>query len=116
MFEHKSKPLLSRPLFARRLLRNAGAALLIMFVSLGLGMAGYHRFGGLAWLDSFLNASMIMSGMGPVDAMRTGAGKLFAGCYALYCGLTLITASAIIIAPIVHRFFHRFHLEEERDS
>ena len=112
MFETKSQPLLPRPKFVRRLLRNFGTAAVLIAFSLGVGMAGYHRFGQLSWLDSFLNASMIMSGMGPVDAMKTPASKLFSGLYALYCGLALITASAVIVSPILHRFFHRFHIEE----
>jgi len=114
MFETKSQRLLSRRRFARRLLRSIGMASILVGISMGIGMAGYHRYGELSWLDSFLNASMIMSGMGPVDAMKTSAGKLFSGCYALYCGLALVTASAIVVSPILHRFFHRFHIEEDR--
>ncbi len=87
-------------------------ASMLIAVSLAIGMAGYHGFERLSWLDAFLNAAMIMSGMGPVSTMQTPAGKLFAGCYALYCGLALITAAAILFAPIVHRFIHRFHGED----
>ncbi len=82
-------------------------------VSLGIGMAGYRGFEGLSWLDAFLNSAMILSGMGPVATMHTAAGKLFAGCYALYSGLALITTVAVIFAPIFHRFLHKFHLEAD---
>ena len=78
-----------------------------------MGMAGYHFLEHLPWLDAFLNAAMIMSGMGPVATLQTSAGKIFAGCYALYCGIALITAAAVMLSPVVHRIFHRFHLEEE---
>jgi hypothetical protein len=112
MLERKSQPLLPRPLYYRRLARSFAMASMLIAVSLAIGMAGYHGFERLSWLDAFLNAAMIMSGMGPVSTMQTPAGKLFAGCYALYCGLALITAAAILFAPIVHRFIHRFHGED----
>jgi hypothetical protein len=83
-------------------------------VSLGLGMTGYHVFEKLPWIDAFLNASMILSGMGPVAPIQTDAGKIFAGCYALFSGLTLVAILGIIFAPVVHRFLHKFHLEDER--
>lgn len=85
----------------------------LVIVSLLMGMVGYRGFEHMAWIDAFLNASMLMSGMGPVGELHSDAGKLFAGFYALYCGLALITAAALILTPIVHRFFHRFHLEDD---
>ena len=85
----------------------------LFMVSLGIGMAGYHAFEGLSWLDAFLNAAMILSGMGPVAPIQTTAGKLFAGCYALFSGLALITTLAVIVAPVFHRFLHRFHMEAD---
>jgi hypothetical protein len=80
-------------------------------VSLAIGMLGYHYFEQLAWLDSFLNAAMLLGGMGPIEQPATSAGKLFAGMYALYCGLAVIVVASVIFAPVVHRVFHRFHLE-----
>ncbi len=114
MFEHRSQPLLPRRKFVHRLLRSLAFGLVLLVFSLGGGMAGYHYLEGLPWLDAFLNAAMIMSGMGPVATLQSSAGKLFAGCYALYCGIALITAAAVILSPVVHRLFHRFHLEEEK--
>lgn len=77
---------------------------------------GYHFLGGLAWIDAFQNAAMILSGMGPVDPLKTDLAKLFAGVYALYSGLALVATAGLILAPIVHRFLHRFHLEDESDE
>jgi hypothetical protein len=76
-------------------------------------MAGYHGFEGLPWLDAFLNAAMILSGMGPVASIQTIGGKLFAGCYALFSGLALITTLAVIFVPLFHRFLHKFHLDTD---
>ena len=83
-------------------------------VSLLIGMLGYRLLEGLSWLDAFVNASMLLGGMGPVDPLHTTGGKLFAGLYALYCGFMVIAIAGIIFAPIVHRFLHRFHLEHSR--
>ncbi len=116
MFEHRSQPLLPRRLFARRLLRTMGFGVVLLGLSLAAGMAGYHYLENLPWIDAFLNASMIMAGMGPVATLQTSGGKLFAGCYALYCGIALITSAAVMLSPVVHRMFHRFHLEEERKA
>ena len=113
MFEHHTKPLLPRRIFYRRVARNFGFGLLFIMFSLGIGMAGYHGFEKMPWLDSFLNAAMILSGMGPVGTLQTDAGKFFAGCYALYSGLALIAIVGIVFAPIIHRFLHKFHLEDE---
>jgi len=88
-------------------------AAVIILASLGLGMAGYHFLEGLPWLDAFLNASMILSGMGPVATIQTAGGKLFAGCYALFSGLAFITSIGVVFAPVFHRFLHKFHLEAE---
>jgi hypothetical protein len=113
MFESRKKPLLPRPAFYRRVARNLALAFAMVLVSLGIGMAGYHGFENLSWLDAFLNAAMILSGMGPVASVQTTGGKLFAGCYALFSGLALIATLAVIIAPLFHRFLHKFHLETE---
>jgi hypothetical protein len=79
-------------------------------------MCGYRYFEGMSWIDAFANASMILSGMGPLTPLATDGGKIFAGSYALYSGLALILATGLIIAPVVHRVMHRFHLESERDE
>jgi hypothetical protein len=83
-------------------------------LSLGGGMAGYHYFEGMSWIDAYVNASMILSGMGPVTMLQTHGGKIFAGSYALYSGLALIFVTGLIISPIAHRLLHRFHLESSR--
>jgi hypothetical protein len=110
-FEHRHQPLASRSLFLRRVQRYLTLSFGIIVVSLGVGVLGYHITEGLSWLDSLLNASMILGGMGPVDAVRTTAGKWFASFYALYSGLVLLVAAGVLMAPVFHRFLHRFHLE-----
>lgn len=113
MFEHRTHPLLSRRRFALRLLAMSYLGLIALTVSLGLGIAGYHYFEGLSVIDSFANAAMILSGMGPLNQLTTTSGKLFAGVYALFSGLTFITVVGVVLSPVVHRTFHRFHLEIE---
>jgi len=113
-FEHKGEPLVPFGVFVVRLLRSLAAASLIVAVALGAGILGYHVTEGMTWLDSFLNASMILGGMGPVNEIHTTAGKLFAGCYALFAGLIFIMVAGILFAPILHRFLHRFHLEGKK--
>jgi len=93
--------------------RSAAIAMGVIVAALGIGLAGYRGLEGLSWVDSFLNAAMILSGMGPVAPIQTTAGKLFAGCYALFSGLALITTLAVIVAPVFHRFLHRFHMEAD---
>jgi len=90
-----------------------GAASLLIGLSLVGGMLGYRYFEGMEWIDAFANASMILSGMGPLTPLQTSNGKLFAGLYALYSGLALILATGILLAPVVHRLLHQFHLEEK---
>jgi hypothetical protein len=113
MYEHHTKPLLPRKVYYQRLAHHAAMGVGVIAVSLGIGMAGYHWLEKLPWIDAFLNAAMILSGMGPVASLQTNAGKLFAGCYALYSGIALITVLGIIFAPVIHRFLHKFHLEDE---
>jgi hypothetical protein len=109
MYESHAEPLLPRPHFLRRLtLHFLGAAGLVV-ASLAMGMAGYRYFEGLAWPDAFLNAAMLLGGMGPVDAPKTDGGKLFAGLYALYAGLVFLVAAGVVLAPILHRVMHKFH-------
>ena len=112
-YETKHKPLLSRRAFAKRMARSFGTASLLIGLSLLAGMLGYRYFEGMSWIDAFANASMILSGMGPLTPLETSGGKLFAGFYALYSGLALILATGILFAPVVHRLLHQFHLEDK---
>lgn len=111
MFEHHRDPLLPRSAYLRRVGRFSAWAFLIVLGSVAIGMIGYHFLEGLAWMDAFLNAAMILGGMGPVNPIKTEGGKLFAGIYALYSGLVFLLAAGVLFAPILHRFMHRFHLE-----
>ena len=116
MFEHRSSPLLPRQVFYRRVLNCFLLSQALVAVALGIGMAGYHFFENLGWVDAFENAAMILSGMGPVATLQTDAGKIFAGCYALFSGLMLITVTGIVLAPVVHRALHKFHLESGKKN
>ena len=115
MYERKEEPLASPQMFARRLALNGLIGALLLTFSLGIGMLGYHFLENLSWIDSLLNASMILGGMGPVDPMKTNAGKIFASFYAIYSGVILLASVGILIAPIFHRFLHHFHLAEEAE-
>jgi hypothetical protein len=114
MFEHRSKPLLPLPVFYWRLARSVAIGLLVIGLTLGVGMVGYHCLEPMSWVDAFVNAAMILSGMGPVSALQTDGGKIFAGCYALFSGLAFFAILGIIFAPAVHRFLHRFHVDEAK--
>jgi hypothetical protein len=114
MYEAKHQPPIPRQHFARRVLVHAAAALSVLVFSLAVGMLGYAYFEHLAWRDAFLNAAMLMGGMGPVDAPHTNGGKLFAGCYALYAGLVFLVTAGLILSPIVHRLMHQFHWAQDR--
>ena len=113
MYESRKHPPLSRTRFARRLAWHFAGAAALVLGSLLLGMAGYNYFEGLTWRDSFLNAAMLLGGMGPVDAPRTDGGKLFAGLYALYAGLVFLVAAGLVLAPVLHRVLHKFHWDQE---
>ena len=114
MYEHHRQPLAKRSVFVKRLALNGLLGLILLAFSLGMGMVGYHFLEGLSWIDSLLNASMILGGMGPVAPLQTVAGKIFASFYALYSGVILLASVGILVAPIFHRFLHRFHLAEDR--
>jgi hypothetical protein len=109
MYEPRIHPPLTRSRFIRRLVLHTLAAAGLLLVSLAMGMAGYAIFEGLRWRDAFLNAAMLLGGMGPVDAPRTDGGKVFAGLYALYAGLVFLVAVSLVLTPILHRLMHRFH-------
>lgn len=110
-FEHRAQPVIPPDQFIVRLAHSGIIALALIAISLSIGMIGYHLLEDLSWIDAFLNASMLLGGMGPVNAPQTYAGKLFAGLYALYCGLAVILVAGVILAPIAHRILHRFHME-----
>jgi len=112
-YERRHHPVLPWPAFLRRVLVNLGLGLVVVGGSLAIGIWGYHYFEGLAVLDSFLNASMILSGMGPLWSPRTDGGKLFAGMYALYSGLAVLAIAGLVFAPLIHRFMHRFHAVDD---
>ena len=115
-YESTRDPLAPRAVFFHRLRTNGQIALALVAGSLAVGMAGYHFLGHLPLIDAFLNAAMILSGMGPVDILTDAWAKLFAGLYAIYSGLTLVATAGLILAPIIHRFLHRFHIESESDE
>lgn len=116
MWEHRSQPLAPRRVFLRRVGRNLLAAATVVAISLGIGMLGYHHYSGLGWADAYANAAMILSGMGPLATPETLAAKLFAGTYALYCGLLVVFLAGVLLAPFAHRLLHRFHLDREQDA
>jgi len=116
MFEHTSQPLATRRIFLRRVARSMVIAACIVSPSLGLGVLGYHFFAELPWVDAILNASMILTGMGPVDPLKTVSAKLFASFYALFSGIVFITTAGVLLAPVMHRFLHKFHLEIEPEK
>ena len=112
-FEHRHEPLLPMAQFLWRLTGSAAVGLCVVAVSLGVGMAGYRRLLSLSWIDAFVNASMILSGMGPLSVPQTFAAKLFAGLYALYSGLAVLAIAGIVFAPVVHRFLHYLHADPD---
>jgi len=116
VFEHRLSPLLPLPAFRARLIKTASLGFALIAASLVVGMLGYHYIAEQTWPDSFLNAAMILSGMGPIGELNSTAAKIFAGSYALYSGLALILIAGIILAPIVHRFLHKFHLESGKKA
>ena len=116
MYESRTDSLLPRAQFARRVALHVGVAIGLLVVSLALGMSGYMYFEDLDWIDAFLNASMLLGGMGPVDAPQSDGGKLFAGSYALYAGVLILVTAGVVLTPVLHRLMHRFHLETDEDE
>jgi hypothetical protein len=114
MLERKHERLLPRRQFAWRVARFAGVASLLILLALGIGVAGYHWIAGFSLIDALLNASMILSGMGPVGELHGTAAKLFASFYALFSGIVFVTAAGVFLTPLVHRILHLFHVEESR--
>ena len=114
MYEHRTEPLISKTHFRRRLARHGGYAVAIIGGSLIVGTIGFSTFAGQQPIDAFLNSAMLLGGMGPVGPIETTPGKLFAAFFALYAGLVFLLAGALLLTPGIHRFLHRFHLEETR--
>jgi hypothetical protein len=116
MYEARHAPLASRRRFIRRIVTHVVIVTAVIALSLGVGIGGYRYFEGMDWIDAYLNAAMLLGGMGPVGPeLRTRGGKLFAGAYALYAGMVVLVAAGILMAPVFHRVMHRFHLEEEKE-
>ena len=116
MSEPQSKPTIRLTVLLQRFARSAVLGAVLIAFSLGAGMAGYHTFEGLPWLDAFSNAAMILSGMGPLAPPHTPGGKVFAGLYALYSGLAVVLITGITFAPLIHAFLYRLHLETKDDE
>lgn len=113
MYENKSKPLLPIHLFYQRVLKNIAFASFILALCLVIGIVGFHYTANAPWIDALHNASMLLSGMGPVISIDSVGGKIFSSVYALFSGVVFITNIGIILAPIMHRLYHRLHLEED---
>ncbi len=115
IFEHKSQPILPFQQFLFRVFRYFLFAMLLILISLGIGIVGYHLFADISWIDSLLNASMILTGMGPVDEMTTNSAKIFASIYALFSGIVFLSTVAVFFAPIAHRLMHLLHVNENEE-
>ena len=113
MLERRHEEILPLHLFVRRMFKCGLIALVLVACALGLGVCGYHFFADLPWLDALLNASMILTGMGPVDVLHSNSAKIFASGYALFSGLVFISLMALLIGPVAHRVLHKFHIAEE---
>jgi len=113
MFEHRHQQIVPVSVFIKRLAGFFGIAILLIFFALSIGIAGYHWIAGFGWVDSLLNASMILGGMGPVNPLTNMAAKIFASFYALFCGLIFIAVMGIILSPIMHRMLHKFHMDDK---
>ena len=114
MYERHDEKLISRKTYVRRIARTGGLASAAILAALFVGVSGYHWIEGIPWVDSILNAAMILGGMGPVAELHTTAGKLFAAAYALFSGLMFIVVAGLLFAPVIHRFLHKFHLKAGR--
>ncbi len=112
ILEHKSKPLISSAAFAGRLATWLIATLAVLLLSLLIGVLGYRYFEDMAWIDAFLNASMLLGGMGEIDPLKTVGGKLFASLFAIYCGVLVMICGGLLLVPVFHRVLHHFHADE----
>lgn len=116
MYERYDQPVLTQRAFVARVVRHAALAALLLLASLGIGVVGYMSLANLGFVDAFLNAAMILGGMGPVDALTTDAAKIFAGAYALYCGVFFLVIAGVILAPFLHRVLHLLNLDTDDDG
>ena len=114
-FENRGQPVISRRKFIARMFIAIGLWMILTIVGLAIGIAGYARFEGMSFVDAYVNAAMILSGMGPLGELKTTAGKVFAGSYAIFSGLVIVIATGFVLAPIFHRVLHRFHVENKGD-
>jgi hypothetical protein len=112
MFERKSDKLVPIGVFVRRMAITFFLLVSVLTVALGIGILGYHEFAGLSWMDSILNASMILTGMGPVDRMTTDSSKWFSSVYALFSGVVFLSSVGLLLAPVFHRILHKFHIDD----
>jgi FtsH-binding integral membrane protein len=115
-FEHRSEKVVTRHRFAHRMARAVALWLAVTLVALAIGMAGYAWTEGMSVVDAYVNAAMILSGMGPLGELKTTAGKIFAGSYAIFSGLVIVIATGFVLAPIFHRVLHRFHVEAGKED
>lgn len=115
-FDTLKDPLPSQGVFLGRLAVNILVALALIGIALAVGMVGYHVIENMAWIDAYLNSAMLLGGMGPVDTMKTDAGKLFSGTYAIACGIIFIVASGVVLAPVFHRVLHAIHADDDDDE
>ena len=113
MFERRHEKILPLRLFVRRMFKCGFISFVLVAFALGMGVSGYHYLARLSWVDALLNASMILTGMGPVDVLPSNAAKIFASAYAVFSGLVFISLMALLLAPVAHRVLHKFHLAEE---
>ncbi len=114
-FERHGQPAASRRKFLGRMLIAIGLWLTLTIAGLAIGIAGYAYFEGMSLVDAFVNAAMILSGMGPMGELKTTGGKVFAGMYAILSGLIIIIATGFVLAPVFHRVLHLFHVEASKD-
>lgn len=116
MYENRRQRLLTRAEFAWRVVGHFGYSVLASVIALAVGVIGYHLLAGLSWVDSLLNASMILGGMGPVDPLKSDAAKVFASLYALFSGLVFIGLLGLLLAPFIHRVMHKLHMDYEENA
>ena len=116
MFERKNEELAPVAVFVKRIFASLAIAFCLIGTALLIGIMGYHCLGGFGWIDSLLEASMILGGMGPVNQLPTEGAKIFASMYALFSGLMFIGIMGVVLSPIVHRFLHKFHIDEDDDK
>jgi len=115
-YEHRDQPLLPRHRFIHRLMQHGLIGLLVIGISIGIGMAGYHWIAGFSWVDSLLNSAMLLGGMGPVGNLPNDAAKIFASVFALYAGIVFLVLAGLVLAPVFHRALHRFHWEADQSA